>query len=227
MACSERSTGLADLRSLGILGGTFNPPHLGHVEVARHARDELGLQLVLLMPALIAPHKSSEEDPGGEHRLRMCRLAVEEAAGISVCALEVERGGPSYTVDTLKAIRSRHPNAGLTFIAGADTAGTLPEWREPGRLLELADLAVAAREGSDRQAVLDTVAPLIAVGESVASGHSSVRVRFLDMPIIKTSSSTVRQRVERGQPIEELVGGAVASYIAENGLYRKSAKAGG
>jgi nicotinate-nucleotide adenylyltransferase len=227
MACSERSAGLADLRSLGILGGTFNPPHLGHVEVARHARDELGLQRVLLMPALIAPHKPTEQDPGPEHRLRMCRLAVVQDAGISVCALEVERGGPSYTVDTLQAIRSRHPNARLTFIAGADTAGTLPEWRAPGRLLALAELAVAARVGSDRQAVLDTVAQLSAAGESVASGHSSGRVRFLDMPVIEASSSTVRERVERGQPIEELVGEAVASYIAENGLYRNSAKAGG
>jgi nicotinate-nucleotide adenylyltransferase len=127
----------------------------------------------------------------------------------------------------LQAIRSSHPDAGLTFIAGADTAGTLPEWREPGRLLELADLAVAAREGSDRQVVLETVAPLIAAGESGTRGRSPARVRFLDMPVIEASSSTVRERVERGQPIEDLVGGAVASYIAENGLYRKSPKAGG
>jgi nicotinate-nucleotide adenylyltransferase len=227
VVCSERRAGLVDVRSLGILGGTFNPPHLGHVEVARHARDELGLQQVLLMPALIAPHKPAKEDPGVEHRLRMCRLSVRQDAGISVCSLELERAGPSYTVDTLQAIRSSHPDARLTFIVGADTASTLPEWREPARLLELADLAVAAREGSEERGVLDTVETLIAAGEPVASGRSSTRVRFLDMPVIQASSSTVRERVERGQPIEELVGRAVASYIAENGLYGGSPKAGG
>jgi nicotinate-nucleotide adenylyltransferase len=200
---------------VGILGGTFNPPHLGHLAVAVHARDELSLERVIVVPARISPHKLAEQDPGPEHRLQMCRLAIERTDRLSVCALEINRRGPSYTVDTLNAIHASHPDAGLTFIVGADTAGTLHDWREPAKLLELADLAVAAREGSDRRRVLDMVAPL-----TTASGGPQDRVRFLEMPVMPISSSMVRRRVERGEPIEDMVGPKVARYIFEHGLYR-------
>ncbi len=122
---------------IGILGGTFNPPHLGHVALARHARSELGLERVLIVPANIAPNKKpiARKDAGPEHRLAMCRLAVAEEPGVSVCALEIERGGVSYTVDTVQAIHDEHPDAELTLIVGADAARTLPGWREPARLL--------------------------------------------------------------------------------------------
>jgi len=209
---------LEDLRSVGILGGTFNPPHLGHLAVARHAQEELGLERVLLMPAHTPPHKAAAKDPGPEHRLQMCRLLVAGADGLSACGLEIERGGPSYTVDTLKAIHASHPDAELTFIVGADTAGTLASWREPAQLLELARLAVAARSGSARELVLETVAGLAGgEGDGQAPG---AEVRFLEMPAIEISSSMVRRRVAREEPIEELVAPAVAGYIAEHGLYR-------
>jgi nicotinate-nucleotide adenylyltransferase len=223
----------ADLRSVGILGGTFNPPHLGHLALARHARDELGLERVLLMPAHIAPHKPSREDPGPEHRLRMCGLLVGDSSGVSVCALEIERGGPSFTVDTLRSIHASHPDVRLTFIVGADTASTLPAWREPAKLLELADLAVAARAGSGRREVLDAVAPLrSAFGggaparQPVASDRRSVSVSFLEMPVMEISSSAARRRVARGEPVEDLVGPTVARYIARHGLYRGRPGAG-
>jgi nicotinate-nucleotide adenylyltransferase len=217
--CAEESPRPGGSRSVGILGGTFNPPHLGHLALARHARDELGLQQVVLMPAHIPPHKGSAQDPGPRHRLRMCRLCVAGLDGLSVCALEIERGGPSYTVDTLQAIHSSHANAELTFILGADTASTLPAWREPARLLELADLAVAARAGSDYEGVLDTVERLLAVGRPDTGDGRSATVRFLDMPAIEVSSSMVRERAARGAPIEDLVGEAVAGYIHEHDLY--------
>jgi nicotinate-nucleotide adenylyltransferase len=217
----------------GILGGTFNPPHLGHLAVARHARDELRLDRVVLMPARIPPHKPDAEDPGPGHRLRMCRLAVERTDGVSVCAQEIERAGPSYTVDTLRAINAIHPEARLTFILGADTASTLPEWREPGELLQLADLAVAARPGSAREDVLEKLAPyLVAVpdgasGErAIATDESPARVTFLQMPAMEISSSIARRRVARGEPIDDLVGSAVAGYIGEHGLYGAQAEAG-
>jgi nicotinate-nucleotide adenylyltransferase len=170
-----------------------------------------------MMPAHIPPHKTSEEDPGSEHRLRMCRLCVGGTPGLSVCALEIERGGPSFTVDTLEAIHASHPDAQLTFIVGADTASTLPAWREPARLLDLAGLAVAGREGPGRRGVLDSLAPLLAARHARASGDG---VRFLDMPPVHISSSIVRERVARGEAIEDLVGAAVAAYIGEHGLYR-------
>jgi nicotinate-nucleotide adenylyltransferase len=209
---------MAGLRSVGILGGTFNPPHLGHLELARHARKELGLDRVLLVPARIPPHKQAEQDPGAEHRLAMCRLAVQDEPGLGVCAIEIERGGPSYTVDTLSAIHAIQPHAELTFIVGADIASTLPAWREPVKVLELARLAVAARAGAQPEEVLSTVASLDA--SSGAGERSAPEVRFLQMPVIEVSSSMVRERVASGAPLEPLVGPRVARYIAEHGLYR-------
>jgi nicotinate-nucleotide adenylyltransferase len=206
-------------RSIGILGGTFNPPHIGHLALARYARDALDLELVLMIPARISPLKAPGQDPGPEHRLSMCRLAAEGVDGLSVSAVEIERGGTSYTVDTLMAIKSSRPDAQLTFITGADTARTLPAWREPQRLLELADLAVAARDGSWRRGVCDAVVPLLAPGRRGSHG-SSPALRFLQMPSVDVSSSMVRERVARGEPIEDLVGSAVAGYIAVHGLYR-------
>jgi nicotinate-nucleotide adenylyltransferase len=196
-----------DPHTIGILGGTFNPPHRGHLALARHARVELGLERVLLMPAYSAPHKGDEDDSGPERRLEMCRLAVEGEAGLEACALEIERGGPSYTVDTLRAIRQSDPEAELTFIVGADMARTLPAWREPRALVELAGLAVAEREDAGREDVLRALDPL------------GARVRFLGMGMLDVSSSQVRERVRRGESIEDLVVPEVAEYIAEHALY--------
>jgi nicotinate-nucleotide adenylyltransferase len=202
---------------VGILGGTFNPPHRGHLAVARYARAQLGLARVLLMPAHSSPHKRGEPDPGPEHRLQMCRLAVAEDEQLGVCALEVERGGASYTVDTLRAIRASHPSAELTLIVGADTASTLPRWREPRALLELAELAVVARSGSDERAVRERLRGLLA--------HDTAGVRFLQMPPVEVSSSLARETAARGAPLEELVGAAVADYINEHALYRDDREA--
>jgi nicotinate-nucleotide adenylyltransferase len=213
---------------VGILGGTFHPPHLGHLPLARHAREELGLERVVLMPAHGAPHKPAVDDPGPAHRLHMSRLTVKDTAGLSVCELEIERGGPSYTVDTLRAIHASYPDAQLTFIVGADTARTLPAWREPGELLALADLAVAARAGSTgRREVVDILDPLTGTGGRAArTKRGPAGVKFLEMPVIEISSSVVRERVARGEPIEELVGLAVARYIAEHDLYRGRSEVG-
>jgi nicotinate-nucleotide adenylyltransferase len=205
-------------RSLGIFGGTFNPPHLGHLAVARHALSELALERVLLMPAHISPYKLTEEGPGAEHRLNMCRLAVEGVEGLSVSTLELERGGPSYTVDTLRTIHESDPDAQLTFIVGADTASTLGTWREPREILERARLAVAARTGSARRRVIDTVTALLPAG--LDGGSADRRVTFLEMGAVEVSSSMVRERVARGETVEGLLSPAVAGYIAEHGLYR-------
>ena len=167
------------------------------------------------MPAHIAPYKSENaEDPGAEHRLAMCRLAVAGVDGLAVSALELERGGVSYTVDTLTALQASDPGAELTLIVGADVASTLSSWREPARLLALARLAVAGRPGSSRQGLLDQLAAL--------SAEAPARARFLEMAPLAVSSSLVRERAARGEPLEELVGAPVARYIAEHDLYRVS-----
>jgi nicotinate-nucleotide adenylyltransferase len=209
---------------VGILGGTFNPPHRGHLALALCALRELDVERVLLMPAHGAPHKPSAEDPGPEHRLQMCRLALDGAEGLASCSLEIEREGPSYTVDTLRAIHASHPDARLTFVVGADAARTLPRWREPRELLELAALAVAEREGAGRDDVLKAVAAARSgAAGGVSDGVPEAGVSFLEMGTVPVSSSLVRERVARGDPVEELVGAAVAGYIAEHGLYRGEA----
>jgi nicotinate-nucleotide adenylyltransferase len=172
---------------------------------------------VVLMPAYTSPFKPSPPDPGPEQRLHMCGLLVGGEPGVSACSLEIDRGGISYTVDTLSAIHASHPDAELTFIVGADTARTLPAWREPARLLELANLAVAERDGTGRREVIDSLSALGAPG----------RVSFLAMPTVDVSSSEVRLRAARGEPIEQLVGAGVASYIEQHGLYREAGGAGG
>ncbi len=146
----------------------------------------------------------------------MCQLAIEDVDGLGVCDIELERGGLSYTVDTLTAIHANDPDAALTFIVGSDTAQHAPELlaREPRRLLEL------AWRGSRRRAC-DGAAAL----ERVRDTLEGASVRFLEMPAVAVSSSLVRERVARGEAIEELVGAAVAHYIEKNGLYRARAGA--
>ncbi len=200
-----------------MLGGTFNPPHLGHLELARHARDELALDELLLVPARLPPHKSDERDPGAGHRLAMCRLALEGEPLMSVSLLELERDGPSYTVDTLTAIHESRPGSQVTLILGADIAATLASWHEPHALLELADLAVAARGGSARAGVLDAVRALDRPAEAVT---------FLEMEPVEISSSAVRERVRDHLPVQELIGPAVARYISEHGLYTAPSRDG-
>ena len=193
---------------LGILGGSFNPPHRGHVELARHALRELHLARVLLMPARVSPGKPVEEEPNPAHpgrRLEMCRLAAVAVEGVQACALEIERKRPSYTVDTLRALHAAHPHTELTFILGADVASTLPAWHQASELPSLARFAVALRPDVER--------PPDPVGFPIV---------HLQMPMIDASSSLVRERVRRGLPVEELVGSAVAAYIAEHGLYKTS-----
>jgi nicotinate-nucleotide adenylyltransferase len=217
---------LDDLRSVGIVGGTFNPPHVGHLALARHARKELELERVFLMPANRAPGKPPEPDPGPQHRLRMCELAVAGTPGVSACALEIERGGTSYTADTLRAIHEGWPDAELTFIVGADTARTMPSWREPGKVLELARIAIAEREGTGASQALGAVAALggaVRKDERRERRSAAAEALVLNMPRIEISSSLVRRRVADGERVEDLVGSAVAGYIAELGLYREPA----
>jgi nicotinate-nucleotide adenylyltransferase len=204
--------------AIGILGGSFNPPHLGHLALAGHARRELGLGRVVLMPLHASLHKAAGSDPGPAHRLAMCRLAAAEEPGVSACALEVERGGVSYTADTLKEIHARHPEADLTFIVGADTARTLPAWHEPSTVLELARLAVASRPGSDREQVLSALEEVLG-GEQGGGQRSGSGVVFLSMPPIEASSSEARARLAAGQSAEDLLGKPVSDYISRHGLY--------
>jgi nicotinate-nucleotide adenylyltransferase len=190
--------------SLGLLGGTFNPPHIGHLVCAMEARDQLGLDLVALLPANVPPHKAVADDPGATVRAELCELAAATEPGLVVRHDEIRRPGPSYTVDTLRALHETGDE--LTFIVGGDQALGLPEWREPETIVSLARFAVADRGDASRERV----------GERLSGWD----VTFFDMPRLDVSSSLIRARVAAGRPIRHLVPSAVAERIGELGLYR-------
>lgn len=195
---------------LGILGGTFNPPHLGHLVCAQEAHRELGLDHVMFVVAGTPPHKPVETEPGSAHRLELVRRAIAGDERFVVSDLELRRGGPSYTVDTLKELSSGSSDRELFLILGGDIAAGLPQWREPERVLELATVAVAKRRGTARSAVQRALDEL----------NGGDRARFFQMPRIGISSTMVRRRVRAGQPIRYFVPDGVAEYIETHGLYR-------
>jgi nicotinate-nucleotide adenylyltransferase len=195
---------------IGILGGTFNPPHLGHLICAQEAYLQLGLDRVTLIPARIPPHKPVEDEPGVQHRLELCRLAIQgDEERFAVSDLEIGRDGPSYTVDTLEELHSSAPDHELFLIVGGDIAAGLPSWHRPERVLSLATLAVAQRRGTSRAAVDDALAAL----------PGGERTRFFRMPRIAISSTMLRERARAGQPIRYYVPDAVVDYIERHRLY--------
>ena len=198
---------------LGILGGTFNPPHLGHLVCAQEAYVQLELDQVMLVPARIPPHKAVPEDPGIDHRLELCACAVQDDADrFEVSRFEAERCGTSYTVDTLEELHTRSPDTELYLILGGDVAAGLARWREPERVLSLATVAVAGRPGTSRGAVTEAFAGL----------KGRHRAKFFVMPTIGISSTMIRRRVRAGQPIRYLVPDAVSRYIEAHRLYRSA-----
>ncbi len=191
------------------MGGTFNPPHLGHLVCAQEAYLQLELDRVTLIPARIPPHKPVDDEPGTEHRLELSRRAIGHDDRFTVSDLEIRREGPSYTVDTLEGLHSQAPDSELFLILGGDVAAGLRGWHEPERVLSLATIAVAKRRGTARSAVDKAL-------RSVRCGDTA---RFFQMPQIGISSTLVRRRVRAGIPIKYIVPDAVAAYIAEHDLY--------
>ncbi len=194
---------------LGILGGTFNPPHLGHLVCAQEAHSKLGLDRVLFVPASIPPHKAVEYEPGPGHRLKLCGLAVAGDERFAVSDMELQREGPSFTVDTLNLLSTQVPQDELVLILGGDIAAGLTEWHEPEQVLALATVAIAERRGTPRDAVDRTLAQL----------PGGDRARFFAMPRIEVSSTMLRRRVSAGEPIRYFVPDQVEGYIRRHGLY--------
>jgi nicotinate-nucleotide adenylyltransferase len=176
---------------------------------ASEAYVQLALDRVLLMPARIPPHKAVEEEPGAEHRLGMCQVAVEGDERLQVSDLEFDRSGPSYTVDTLEELHSRTPDSELFLIVGGDIAAGLPSWHRPERVLSLATLAVAKRRGTSRAKV----------DEALRDLDGGERAQFFSMPTIGVSSTMIRRHVRAGQSIRYYVPDAVASYVEHHHLY--------
>jgi nicotinate-nucleotide adenylyltransferase len=198
--------------SLGILGGTFDPIHHGHLLIAEEAREALGLERVLLVPAAAPPHKPGRPVTDATHRLAMVELAIAGNPAFEVGRQELERGGTSYTVDTLLALRAERGAAAADpwLILSSEALAELPTWRDPDRILALCRLAVVPRGG---YADLDT-----AWVASRFPGRED-RVRFLPGPLLPISGSVVRRRAAAGRSVRYLVPDAVAAYIAKHRLY--------
>jgi nicotinate-nucleotide adenylyltransferase len=193
--------------AVGLLGGTFDPPHLGHVALARRAIEALGLGRLLVVVAGTPPHKPVETDAAT--RFRLAGAAFADLADVEVSRHEVEREGPSYTVETARWARSAYGD-GVVFVVGADEFADFLMWRDPNGVLEHARLAVATRPGYERDR-LDEVRGRLDRPE---------RVVYFELTPIPISSRDIRARVGRGEPIDDLVPPAVARVVAELGLYR-------
>jgi nicotinate-nucleotide adenylyltransferase len=194
---------------VGILGGAFNPPHVGHLVCAQEAVVQLELEKVVFMPVGVAPHRELEDDPGAEARLEMVELAVGDDARFATSRAELDRPGPSYTADTLRDLHSQSPDDELFLILGGDQAAALPRWHEPETVLSLATVAVVERSNWSRNAIGITIGRL----------PGAERIRYLDMPLMQVSSSAIRRRVASGLPIRYLVPDKVANHIGAKGLY--------
>ncbi len=212
---------------LGVLGGTFDPVHQGHLILAAMAHEQLSLDWVSFVPAGQPWRKEALDDQlhgvrmgfafksgravaAAGHRVQMLRLAISSNSAFDVATVEVERPGPSYTADTLEWFRQQQSTAELFFILGQDALADLPNWHRPDRILELASLAVAHRPGG-RDSVEQEVAALPGLAEHVI---------WISMPQMEISASEIRRRVKDRRPIRYLVPDPVEAYIREQGLYR-------
>ncbi len=193
---------------LGILGGSFDPPHVAHLAVASEACQALGLERVLFVPAAAPPHKRSDGRSEAASRLEMTSLAIDDDLRFTASAIEIERG-LVYSVETLRALSERHLDRQLVFIMGSDSLLQLGEWHEPEELLSLCSLAVAPRPGDAPEAIA-----------AAAGRWGASRVTMLDLPLLGVSSSGLRRRAAEGRSLRYLVPHRVEQYIQETGLYR-------
>ncbi|MCH2463679.1 MAG: nicotinate-nucleotide adenylyltransferase [Gemmatimonadetes bacterium] len=189
---------------LGVFGGTFDPPHVGHVTLTRELRESGVVDEILWIPVAIPPHKPSGPRTSPELRMEMVRAAIDGRANQSASNIELLREGPSYTVDTLRALRSEHPEAAPVLIMGSDQFAELAEWHEAEEVVQFADVCVLPRGGVE----LDSVRPRLSVVWCAA-----------DVASIDVSSSGIRKRVREGRPYRHLVPEAVAEIIEREDLY--------
>jgi nicotinate-nucleotide adenylyltransferase len=202
------------LRRIGVIGGTFDPIHYGHLAAAEEARVKVELERVIFVVAGLPPHKLDEEVTPVEHRLAMVGLGIESNSYFEISRVDIERPGPSYTVDTMSILQEQWgEETELFFVMGLDSLVELPTWHEPQRLVRLCRLIAVRRPGFRAD---------LAQLEATVPGISS-RLQIIDMPEVDISSTDLQRRVREGLPIKYQVPDKVERYIEEHRLYRQSA----
>lgn len=200
---------------LGVMGGTFDPVHIGHLVTAEEARYQFGLDEVIFVPSARPPHKTGVRQSTPEHRLRMVELAVEGNPFLTVSDIEVSRDGPSYTIVTLRSIRMlRGLDATLFFITGADAILEILTWKDPEELLAESSFIAASRPGHRLDAVREALPEFNSAGEKAVD-----RVFEMQIPALAISSTDIRERARAGRTFRYLVPEPVWEYVREHGLY--------
>ena len=217
------------LMRIGLLGGTFNPIHHGHLSVAEAVQKKLHLDRILFIPSGNPPHKK-EAIPPAEHRLEMTRLALLNHSDFELCHIEVKRPGKSYSVETISELKHRRPDDRLFFIIGTDAFSDLPTWREPERLLSLCDFVVVSRPHHPFSALPDigpfrkTNLPILheldqKQGMATLPLTAKTSIHFVSIPPNPISASEIRRRLAAGKETKNLLPEPVASYIIKNKIY--------
>lgn len=199
------------VKRLGIMGGTFDPIHYGHLVAAEMARSKFNLSKVLFIPSGTPPHKDRSDISDAGLRFEMIKRAIQDNPAFDISALELERKGPSYTVDTLRVLRCTWPNHELYFITGTDALREIFSWREAEEILMMTEFIGAARPGFDASDFLI----------QVQQEHPEIqgRIHYLEVPALAISSTDIRARVKHGQPIRYLLPEPVRLFIQQHGLY--------
>lgn len=190
----------AQRKRIGLMGGTFNPLHNGHLIVAEQVLSQLGLDKIVFLPDNLPPHVDKKEAISAKDRVTMVRLGIADNENFELNTLEVDRGGVSYTYDTIKELQARHPEADYYFIVGGDMVEYLPKWNKIEQLVKMVKFVGVKRTG--------------------AKTHSQYPILWVDVPTIDISSTLIRNKIKQGCSIRYLVPDAVAEYLKEEGLYR-------
>ncbi|KRM57751.1 nicotinate-nucleotide adenylyltransferase [Ligilactobacillus animalis] len=190
----------ADSRErIGIMGGTFNPPHLGHLIIAKQVQEQLDLDKVLFMPDNLPPHIDQKAAIAAKYRLHMVEMSITSEPKFQLEDIEIRRGGVSYTYDTVQELKQLYPDADLYFIIGGDMVEYLPKWYKVDELVKMIQFVSVERKGYAKKSDY----PLI----------------WVDVPRIDISSSMIRERLQQGRSIKYLVTSEVENYIRQEGLY--------
>lgn len=199
------------IKRLGIMGGTFDPVHYGHLVAAEGVRHEFELEKVIFIPAARPPHKTDKEMTSPEHRLAMVKSAISSNKYFEISAIEAKRKGISYTIDTVREVRELNPGASIYFITGADAVLEILTWKKVEELLGICKFIAATRPGYNLENLEQTLSSL--------PGEYFKNIYTMEVPALAISSTDIRYRVSRGWPIKYLLPETVERYIYENKLY--------